>query len=70
MADIRWKIQAEHLGGHVHVRIWAGTPAQAEQGARPKLGTLTMDPDQWAEFRGVMLSGRLLAEVSEIGEPR
>lgn len=43
--------RAELRGGHVHVGVWGGTEQQAANQARPKLGTLVMDPEQWGELR-------------------
>ena len=43
----RWR----RLGGHVHVDVFAGTQQQADNSARPKLGTLVMDLDDWGQFQ-------------------
>lgn len=43
----RWK----RLGGHVHVSVFAGTKAQANNQARPNLGTLVMDDEDWNQFQ-------------------
>lgn len=62
----RW----ERLGGHVHVGVWAGTQLQAENGARPKLGTLTFDEDGWAQFQqlvGLDFGERPHVEFREAG---
>jgi hypothetical protein len=50
--------RAQRLGGHVHVHVWAGTPLQADNRARPKLGTLIMDPEQWAALRDLIANGQ------------
>jgi hypothetical protein len=54
---MRWLIKGEQMGGHVHVGIWAGTQAQADAKARPKLGFLIMDDHEWRE----------LVELVEVG---
>ena len=50
------------LGGHVHVHIWAGTPQEAENRARGKLGHLIMDPHDWAALRTLLETG--MADVA------
>lgn len=66
--DLHWLIRAKRLGGHVHVGIWCGTPAQAASKSRPKLGDLTMDLDQWQDFRDMATYGLLfLPEIDEEG---
>jgi hypothetical protein len=49
--------RGERLGGHVHVHVFAGTELQARNQARPKLGTLTMDPDDWRAFQALVDEG-------------
>lgn len=54
------------LGGHVHVDVWAGSAAQRELQARPRLGTLIMDPDQWRAFQALVDEGEFCrAAVAE-----
>jgi hypothetical protein len=50
--------RAQRLGGHVHVHVWAGTRLQADNHARPKLGMLIMDPEQWTALRDLIANGQ------------
>lgn len=43
-------LRGRRLGGQVHVGVWAGTELQAMNRARPKLGSLVMDLDQWDDL--------------------
>jgi hypothetical protein len=55
---IYFLFRGERLGGHVHVHVWAGTALQRDNQARPKLGTLTMDPDDWRAFQTLVDEGQ------------
>jgi hypothetical protein len=59
--------RVQRLGGHVHVHVWAGSRLQADNQARPKLGMLIMDPEQWAALRDLIVNGPryALVEVDE-----
>lgn len=47
--------RGQQRGGHVHVGVWAGTESQANQQARPKLGDLVMDAQQWGDLRNQLM---------------
>lgn len=51
MSVDRWLFRWEKLGGHIHVDVFAGTELQANNGARPRLGTLVVDEDGWAALQ-------------------
>jgi hypothetical protein len=55
-----WKVEAESVGRHVHVRLRAGPKPQD----RALLGGLVMDAEEWHQFRHAMHQG-LPAEIDD-----
>lgn len=43
--EVRWRIAALHIGGHVHVKVRCG-----RAGSRGLAGTLVLREDEWPEF--------------------
>jgi hypothetical protein len=62
---MHWLFKVEHFGGHAHVGVWCGTPAQAENQTRAKLGFLIMDPDEWTELRSLIETGRATEQAGD-----
>lgn len=48
---LHFLFRSRHLGAHVHVAVFAGTRIQAANQARPSLGTLVMDAEDWNQFQ-------------------
>lgn len=70
-------LYGRQIGGHVHVDVWAGTGLQAENHARPQVGRLVMDPDQWESLKTLLETGMAgvaeasveIEEDTPVGEP-
>lgn len=48
-----WKVEAESVGRHVHVRLRSGPKPQD----RALVGDLILDPEEWGQFRRAMRQG-------------
>jgi hypothetical protein len=70
-ARLHFLFRWQKLGGHFHVGVFAGTQQQANNGARPKLGTLVMDAEDWCQFQqlvGLDLGERPHVEFRELAQ--